>query len=376
MSSLSERKARLIVHGDQPYNAEPPLGRLRASYRTSAENFYVRSHGDLPDLDLETWRIAIFGGAGVRLELSLHDLQTRFPEAVVTATMQCAGNRRADMRAVAPVSGDPWDAGAIATAAWTGVRLGDILREAGVADGADLHVAFESHDMVEGRPYGASIPLRKAMAPETLLAYAMNGEPLLPEHGYPVRAVVPGFAGVRSPKWLRRLTVQDHPSDNPIQAEDYKLFPPGVTAETADPTKGHTIDTMPLNAAICDPERGATLKAGRNRVRGYAVSGDRAIVRVDVSGNGGRSWTQADLEHEQDAPFAWTFWSVELYLAPGEHELAVRAWDMAGQTQPALPTDTWNHKGYLCTCWHRVRISVIDQNMSSLIPASNGPGGP
>nr|NKR04752.1 molybdopterin-dependent oxidoreductase [Escherichia coli] len=122
--------------------------------------------------------------------------------------------------------------------------LGDVLREAGIDAGADLHVAFESHDTVEGHPYGASIPLAKALAPETLLAYAMNGEPLLPEHGFPMRVVVPGFAGVRSPKWLNRVTVQDRPSDNPIQAGDYKLFPPDVTAETADPGAGHTINTM------------------------------------------------------------------------------------------------------------------------------------
>ena len=256
------------------------------------------------------------------------------------------------------MSGDPWGAGAIGTAEWTGVRLGDVLRDAGVDERVGLHVAFESHDMVEGHPYGASIPLAKAMATETLLAYAMNGEALLPEHGFPVRAVVPGFAGVRSPKWLRRLTVQDHPSDNPIQAGDYKLYPADVTAETADPANGHTIDTMPLNAAICEPGSGAALKSGSNRIRGYAVSGDRAVVRVDVSGNGGRSWVQAELEREAAAPFAWTFWSTSLDLPPGEHELAVRAWDEAGQTQPALPDETWNHKGYLCACWHRVRVNV------------------
>ncbi|MGC5781193.1 molybdopterin-dependent oxidoreductase [Methylobacterium sp. NFXW15] len=358
MSSLTKRKARLIVHGDRPYNAEPPLDRLRASFRTPAEDFYVRSHGDLPDLDEATWRLTVDGGTGPALELSLSELRTRFPGATVTATMQCAGNRRADMRAVAPVSGDPWDAGAIGTADWTGVRLGDVLRAAGVAENEGLHVAFESHDTVEGHPYGASIPLAKAMAPETLLAFAMNGEALLAEHGFPVRAVVPGFAGVRSPKWLRRLTVQDHPSDNPIQAGDYKLYPAAETAETADPAKGHTIDTMPLNAAICEPGSGTALKSGSNRVRGYAVSGDRAVVRVDVSGNGGRSWVQADLEQEADAPFAWTFWSTDLDLPPGEHELAVRAWDAAGQTQPALPDETWNHKGYLCACWHRVRVNV------------------
>ncbi|MCJ2050343.1 molybdopterin-dependent oxidoreductase [Methylobacterium sp. J-070] len=359
MSSLSERKARLIVHGDRPYNAEPPLDRLRTAYRTPAPDFYVRSHGDLPALDRDTWRLTVDGDVGTAMELSLRGLRSRFREVTVTATMQCAGNRRADMRAVAPVSGDPWDGGAIGTADWTGVRLGDVLREAGAGEGADRHVAFESHDGVAGHPYGVSIPLAKALAPETLLAYAMNGEALLPEHGFPVRAVVPGFAGVRSPKWLRRITVQDRPSDNPIQAGDYKLYPSDVTPETADPVRGHTIDAMPLNAAICEPARGASLKAGANRVRGYAIAGDRAVVRVDVSGDGGRNWAQAALEHEPDAPFAWTFWTAGLDLPPGEHELAVRAWDSAGQTQPALPDDTWNHKGYLCACWHRVRVSVV-----------------
>ena len=358
MSDLAERKARLIVHEDTPYNAEPSLARLRATYRTAADYFYVRSHGDLPEIDADHYRLSVDGAVPTALELSLHGLQSRFPQTTVTATMQCAGNRRADMRAVAPVSGDLWDGGAIGTADWTGVRLGAVLRAAGITEGADLHVAFESHDRVEDHPYGTSIPLAKALAPETLLAFAMNGEPLLPEHGFPLRAVVPGFAGVRSPKWLKRITVQDHPSDNPIQARDYKLFPPDVTAETADTAKGHTINTMPLNAVICEPARGANLKAGPNVVTGYAVSGDRAVVRVDLSGDGGRTWAQAALEHNAGSPFAWTFWTIELDLPIGEHELAVRAWDEAGQTQPADPDDTWNYKGYLSAAWHRVRVVV------------------
>jgi sulfite oxidase len=358
MSSLSERKARLIVHSDDPYNAEPPLDRLRAAYRTATHDFYVRCHGDLPEIDPDTWRLTVDGEGGKAMPISLHDLRTRFREVTVTATMQCAGNRRADMRAVAPVTGDPWDGAAIGTADWTGVRLGDILRAAGVSEDAGRHVAFECHDTVAGHPYGVSIPLPKALAPESLLAYAMNGEALPPEHGFPLRAVVPGFAGVRSPKWLRRIVVQDHPSDNPIQTGDYKLYPPDVTTETADAARGHTIDAMPLNAAICEPARGAALPAGVSRVRGYAIGGDRIVVRVDVSGDGGRSWTQAALEHDPASPFAWTFWTVELDLPPGEHDLAVRAWDSAGQTQPARPDDIWNYKGYLCTCWHRVRVSV------------------
>ena len=364
MSNLAERKARLIVYGDKPYNAETPLNRLRATYRTAADDFYVRSHGDLPEIDAESYRLTVGGAVSTALELSLHGLQSRFPPVTVTATMQCAGNRRADMRAVAPVSGDPWDGGAIGTAAWTGVRLADVLRATGVdatgGDASDLHVAFESHDTVHGEDYlyGASIPLAKALAPETLLAWSMNGELLLPEHGFPLRAVVPGFAGVRSPKWLKRITVQGCPSDNPMQADDYKLFPPHVTAATAEAATGHTINIMPLNATICEPARGASLESGSNTIRGYAVAGDRAVVRVDVSGDGGRTWAQAGLDHEVGARFAWTFWSIDLDLPPGEHELVVRAWDEAGQTQPAAPDDTWNYKGYLSAAWHRVRVSV------------------
>ena len=113
MSSLAERKARLIVHGDAPYNAEPPLARLRAAYRTAADDFYVRSHGDLPEIDAEGCLLTVDGAITTALELSLQGLRSGFPQVTVTATMQCAGNRRADMRAVAPVSGDPWDGGAV-----------------------------------------------------------------------------------------------------------------------------------------------------------------------------------------------------------------------------------------------------------------------
>ncbi len=200
--------------------------------------------------------------------------------------MQCAGNRRADMLAVAPVSGDPWAPGAIGNAEWTGVRLAEVLRAAGIDADEERYVAFESHDRIADTDtrFGASIPLAKALAPETLLAFAMNGEPLAPEHGRPsVARGGPGFAGIRSPKWLARITVQDRPSDNPMQADDYKLFPPDVTAETADPAHGITIEAMPLNSAICEPARGAALKAGRHAIRGYAIASDRAVARVDVS---------------------------------------------------------------------------------------------
>lgn len=356
-------KPGMIVRSETPYNAEPPLGRLRASSTTARPDFYVRSHGNIPALDKSKHRLHVDGRVGTPLDITMAELRAQFPRRTVTAVMQCAGNRRADMQLVRPTSGDPWAPGAIGNAEWTGVALADVLRTAGAETDPSFHVAFDACDEVEmpkvGRfTYGASIPIAKAMSPEVLLAYSMNGEPLAPEHGYPLRVVVPGFAGVRSPKWLTAITVQDKPSNNHMQQQDYKLVPPDVTEETVDWAKGVTIYDMPLNSAICEPASHAQLRAGSVILRGYAIATARDIVRVDVSIDGGRTWKQAELAHNADAPWSWTFWSATLDLAKGEHELTVRAWDSAGQTQPALPDDTWNFKGYLSAAWHRVHVSV------------------
>ena len=356
-------KPHLIVHTRQPYNAEPELDRLRLAMITAQADFYVRSHGNIPQLDETGHRLRVRGRVATPLDLSMPDLRKRFDERTITAVMQCAGNRRADMQTVRPTSGDPWAPGAIGNAAWTGVALADVLRAAGADTDDGLHVAFEACDDIEmpGEDrfrYGASIPMTKAKSPEVLLAYGMNGAPLAPEHGYPLRVVVPGFAGVRSPKWLSAIIVQDTQSDNHMQQRDYKLLPADVTEDTVDWAKGVTINDMPLNAAICAPAPHAKLAAGDVLVRGYAVATARAIVRVDVSKDGGRSWRQAELQRIDDAPWSWIFWQATLKLESGAHELAVRAWDSAGQTQPALADDTWNFKGYLSAAWHRVPVSV------------------
>lgn len=352
----------LIVRSESPYNAEPPLDRLRSSFTTAQPDFYVRCHGDIPRLDGGAHRLRVGGLVAAPLDLSMAELRERFPRRTVAAVMQCAGNRRGDMRQIRPVSGDPWAAGAIGNAEWTGAALADVLRAAGAEEGAALHVAFAACDDCEADGerfrYGASIPMAKAMSPEVLLAWGMNGGALAPEHGFPLRAVVPGFAGARSPKWLAEITVQDRPSDAKPQARDYKLFPPDVTKETADWDEGLTINEMPLNSAICEPAPHSALEAGTTMLRGYAVASARAVARVDVSIDGGRSWRQAELERDPAAPWSWTFWRLSVDLPAGERELAVRAWDSAGQTQPALPDDTWNFKGYLSAAWHRVRVKV------------------
>jgi sulfite oxidase len=231
MFGLFHSKPDLIVHSAKPLNAEPPLDRLRSGFVTKTVDFYICSHGNLPDLDADTHKVCVTGKVRQPLDLTVADLKARFTAKTVTAVMQCAGNRRADMQPVEKTSGDLWAPGAIGNAEWTGVPLADVLCAARVSEGEHLHVAFEAVDVAENEgakdaPYGVSIPMAKAMTGEVLLAYAMNGEPLTVEHGAPLRIVVPGYAGVRSAKWVSQIRVQDKPSDAFKQAKDYLLFPP------------------------------------------------------------------------------------------------------------------------------------------------------
>jgi DMSO/TMAO reductase YedYZ molybdopterin-dependent catalytic subunit len=177
------------------------------------------------------------------------------------------------------------------------VSLASVLGEVEAEPHRGLHVAFACADVCEQEGkcfnYSVSIPIRKAMTEDVLLAWALNGEVLAAEHGYPLRVVVPGYAGVRSPKWLTAIAVQDAPSDSPIQADDYRLFPSDRTKQTADPACGVTINDMPVNSAICTPAAHTALPAGLTVISGYAVATSRRIVRVDVSADEGRSWRQA-----------------------------------------------------------------------------------
>ena len=355
-------RSDLIVHSREPFNAEPPSARLRERFITPNEAFYTRSHGPVPPLQEATHRLRVDGLVATTLDVTVGNLRSCFPERSVLAVLQCAGNRRAEMNRLSEVSGDPWQGGAIGNAVWTGVALHDVLRAAGVATGTGLHVAFAGCDacVIDGERfrYEASIPLGKALSPEVLLAWAMNGETLVPAHGFPLRVIVPGYAGVRSTKWLERITVQDAPSANHIQARDYKLVPAHVTKQTVDWERGMTINEMPVNAAICEPAPGARLAAGPTVIRGWAMASGRPVVRVDVSADGGESWGQATLASDDESPWSWTFWEAALDLAPGQRQLVARAWDAAGQTQPADIAQVWNFKGYLCAAWHRVAVTV------------------
>lgn len=351
-----------IVRQADPLNAEPLPARLIASFLTPQSLLYVRSHGATPDLGADH-AVVIAGLGDSERRLTLADLKAQYPERRVVATMQCAGNRRVDFQSVHKTKGDPWDVGAIGTVEWTGVSLSDVLRDSGIGERRDGYVACTGADTVEvegeEQAYGISISLERAMAGDVLIAWAVGGEPLTPPHGAPMRLVVPGYAGVRSTKWLARIEVQDRPSDAPIQAKDYKLFPPSEDGKDVDWSAGQTIEAMPVNSAICVPGDGDAVTAGPVEVQGYAIAYGRQIARVELSGDGGDTWQQARFTDDEVVSDAWRRWDATVDLSAGRHELVVRAVDDAGQSQPSQVDQVWNFAGYLSTAWHRITVEAL-----------------
>lgn len=355
------KREDMTVHGEEPFNAEPPRAALADSAVTAAEAFYVRNHGGVPEIDPSSWRLRVDGLVEHELELSLDELKERFAAHEVTATLQCAGNRRVGFLEVRDIPGEaPWGPGATGNAVWRGARLTDVLEAAGLTDDVE-HVAFLGADVSEEpdppEVFGASIPLHKAKADEVLLAWDMNGEPLPTVHGAPLRLVVPGYIGARSVKWLEQVSARAEPSESFFQASTYRLLTPETDPDSIAPGEGMALGAVALNSDILVPDEGAELPAGALRVSGYALAGDdRAIVRVEVSTDGGERWRQADLLEDQ-GPWAWRLWETEVEVGEGPLDILARAWDSAAATQPEDPAHLWNAKGYVNNAWAKVSVT-------------------
>jgi sulfite oxidase len=349
----------IIVRQENPFNAGPPPARLLTGELTPVDLFFVRNHGAVPEVDLAGFRIAIEGLVRRPFHISLDELQ-RLSRVTVAATVQCAGNRRSELMAVREIPGElGWGAEAIGTAEWGGVPLRDVLAAVEPLPGA-RHVELIGRDETERHGnrfhFGGSIPLDKAIQPEVLLAWEMNGKPLPAVHGGPLRLVVPGYIGARSVKWLSRIVVQEEPSANYFQAKAYRLFPAGVGPDNVVWDDGLMLGSFNVNSLICAPTPGDTVTAGPVTVRGWAFAGEREVARVDLSADGGTTWQVAALAPARSR-WSWRLWQAGLELRPGEHELVCRAWDTAAQTQPESPAQVWNFKGYMNNAWHRVRVT-------------------
>ena len=322
---------------------------------TPAGLHYLLVHYDIPVVDEGDWRLGVGGRVGRELSLSLAELRA-LPATTLAVTLECAGNGRARL-SPRPLS-QPWLLEAVGNAEWTGVPLRRLLDEAGL-EGEAVEVLFRGLDRgLEGgvvQQYERSLPLAEALRDEVLVAYAMNGEPLPPQHGFPLRLVVPGWYGMTSVKWLDRITVLDQPFEGYQQARGYRL------RQTPD-DPGEPVSRMLPRSLMIPPgipdfaTRDRLLEVGPCSLRGRAWSGFGPIERVDVSVDGGRSWSAARLA-AQATEWSWVSWQFDWQLTePGVHEVCCRAVDAAGNAQPLEAP--WNLGGYANNEVQRIPVTV------------------
>jgi DMSO/TMAO reductase YedYZ molybdopterin-dependent catalytic subunit len=316
---------------------------------------YLLTHYDIPDVDVSSWRLDVGGLVERPLSLSLDELRAR-PAVEVAVTMECAGNGRAHVEP--HVVSQPWLLEAVGTARWRGVAVAPLLEEVGVRDGA-VEVLFTGLDRgVEGeeeQAYERSLPVGELIAGDAILAYEVNGASLPPQHGYPLRLVVPGWYGMTSVKWLSRITVLAEPFGGYQMRHSYR-----VRQEEDEP--GEPITAIAPRSLMIPPgipeflSRARVVEAGTCHVVGRAWSGAAEITGVDVSTDGGETWASAALGDAALGRWAWRSWRFSWDAAPGEHELCCRARDAAGNEQPlAAP---WNLGGYVNNAVQRVAVTV------------------
>lgn len=386
----------------KPWCGEPRIDLLTKDYITPNELFYVRNHLAVPDIEPEDYVLIVKGKGVKKHKFTLEDLKTKFKKHEVVTTLQCAGNRREDMHDddhkifIAP----HWVVGAMSTAKWGGVRMRDVLKECGMdVDAMALgentpkdikHVQFEGYDTDEtGLCYGGSIPIDKAVdgLGDAIFAYEMNDQPLPRDHGYPVRAIAPGHAGARQCKWLHKVIVSDRESQKSWQQKSYRGFAPDINFEEDlshwPPPRldqAPIVQEMPVQSLVCNPPQNSVVgmkNATDITLKGVAWSGGgRKVERVDVSIDGGKTWTAAELykpiEQRRNRHWAWTQFSktiqlpedVRNRLAKGEQvhlNVTSKAMNSDFNVQPERMEPYWNARGVCINHWYHVK-TTLDPN--------------
>lgn len=354
---LIKGKEKLIIRSLRPEDLETPVGLLN-SWITPKDLFYVRTHTYVPSIDERAgkeWKLKIDGEVERPIELTLDELK-KMPRATVTVTLECAGNGRSFFDP--PVAGIQWEKGAVGTARWTGVRMSDILKKAGVKS-TGKYIALDGADKPLGKmpDFIRNVPMEKAMHPDTIIAYEMNGEPIPMLHGFPLRSVVPGWEGAYAVKWLNHMQVIDKEHEGFFVKTAYRYPNRRVAPGAAvDPKDMVPVTGLVVKSFINSPLEGASFKPGRVRIRGFAWAGESMISKVDVSMDNGASWVMARLGKEREK-YAWQSFEYEFNIpAAGSYLLMARATDDRGRVQPVAPQ--WNPSGYLWNVIDKVRINV------------------
>lgn len=320
------------------------------SITPSTAGHFRRNHFPTPYVDYARWAIAVGGAVGEPMVIGAAALSSAEPRSL-PVVLECAGHRRTEHDPSTP--GIRWGIGAVSSAVWTGVPLGDVLRRAGIRRGA-VEVVLRGADRGHGRhpgehAYARSLPLDKALHPDTLLAFEMNGGPIPVEHGGPVRVIVPGWYGMDSVKWLAGIHVVTRPFDGPFQAIDYRWRDPD------HPTgPGNRIDELAVHSLITSPTDGERRRPGTLDVRGVAWSAGVPLAEIAIRTDFAE-WQPATIVR-RSGRYGMTHWHTSVVLEPGSHRLSARATDRRGAIQPA--TAVPNLGGYCTNAVHRITVTA------------------
>lgn len=354
---MAEKFAGMRTHSDRPLT-----GSVTAEFHhfpaTPNDRMFVRNNLLTPDIDAASHRLTVKGLVHKEVSFSIEDLRKQFPVVRTQAMLECAGSGRTGFQP--RPSGTTWPiTGGMGCPVWNGVRLRDVLRAAGLANNA-AHIAGQGGDfgvIPSVAPVIRSIPLDKAMEPHTLVVFGMNDGPLPKVHGYPLRLMVPGWAGSASTKWLHTLTALDAPFKGTYMDTSYRIPRDAVKPGEKMPPDALSTEAWPVKSMITYPAPNATFKAGRPvLVEGRAWVGEGAITRVDVSFDEGVAWQQAHINSATDK-YAWRIFSIEYHpQKTGYVTVLARATDSRGNVQPIVPA--WNPLGYFWNGVHRIGLMI------------------
>lgn len=354
----------LVVIGDRPLVAETPE-HLLDDDTTPTAKFFIRNNGNPPEMPAnpDAWKLAIDGEVNKPLDMTLANLKKNYKPQTLRMVLECGGNGRSFYSP--PASGNQWTNGGAGCAEWTGVRLSDVLKTAGVKPsgiytahyGADAHLSGDPKRLTLSR--GARI--EKAMEPECMLVWAMNGKPLENIHGGPLRLMIPGWPGSLSHKWLTKITIRDKEHDGPgMTGTSYRVsINPMIPGTKADPKNFKILESMPVRSIITSPSNGTKLAAGTREIklRGASWAGDLTVKDVELSADFGQTWSKAQLQPAKNR-FDWQRWTATLKLpTDGYYEIWSRATDSKGTMQPHV-APFWNPSGYGGNPYHRIAVLI------------------
>jgi DMSO/TMAO reductase YedYZ molybdopterin-dependent catalytic subunit len=346
--------ARMLVRSPKPEDLEMPLDGF-TEWITPVDRFFVRCHTYTPKVNLSEWSLKIDGVVEHPITLTMADLK-KLPRVELVGVLECAGNGRSFYQPHLP--GAQWGFGSVGNGRWAGVRLRDVLQKAGIKSSA-TEILFDGADVPLGKmpDFQRTITAAKALDPDTLLAYEMNGQPLPVEHGFPLRLIAPGWAGDSWVKWLQHIEVLDHEFEGFWMKSTYRHPTHPVAPGTAvDVSEMVPVTDLNVKSVIALPAGWA--RPGSVRVQGTAWSNSSPVAKVDVSTDGGQSWKPAKLTGQQ-TKYGWRIWRYDWKPAKGKYTLISRATNMAGQTQPL--SEEWNPNGYLWNVAQPVAITISGQ---------------